>query len=63
MSPIIYHIQRIHTGCPHERKKHILQVVKESTKAIDAPGAIICDTSKAQTSQALRQFCGEWAPP
>ena len=46
-----------------KERSNILQVVKESTKAIGAPGAIICDTSKAQTSQDVRQSCGEWAPP
>ncbi len=42
-------------------KKHsdILQAIKHFTKAIGAPNAIICDTSKAQTSQAVRQLCGD----
>ena len=37
-----------------KEKNDVLQVVKLSTKAIGAPDAIICDTSKAQTPQALR---------
>ena len=39
---------------PWKKKNDVLQVVKSSTKAIGVPDAIICDTSKAQTPQALR---------
>ena len=37
----------------------VLQAIKHFTKAVDAPDDIICDTSKAQTSQAVKQFCGD----
>ena len=42
-------------------KKHsdVLQAIKHFTKAIGAPDTIICDTSKAQTSQAVKQFYGD----
>ena len=46
-----------------KERNDILQAEKQSTKAIGVPNATICDTSKAQTSQAVRQFCYEWAPP
>lgn len=42
---------------PMKRESEVLQAIKQFAKAIGAPDAIICDASKAQTSQKVKQFC------
>ena len=42
---------------PMKKESEVLQALKQFAKAIRAPDAIICDASKAQTSQKVRQFC------
>jgi hypothetical protein len=44
---------------PMKSKSEVLQAVKEFTKEIGAPDAIIADPSGEQTSMALRKFCNE----
>ena len=44
---------------PMKKESDVLLAIKQFAKAIGAPDAIICDASKAQTSQAVRQFCGD----
>jgi hypothetical protein len=44
---------------PMMSKGEVLQAVKQFTKEIGAPEAIIADPSGEQTSHALRQFCQE----
>ena len=44
---------------PMKKESEVLQALKQFAKAIGAPDAIICDASKAQTSQKVRQFCDD----
>ena len=44
---------------PMRKESDVLQAAKQFAKAMGAPDAIICDTSKAQTSQAVKQFYGD----
>ena len=44
---------------PMKKESEVLQAIKQFAKAIGAPDAIICDASKAQTSQKVRQFCND----
>jgi hypothetical protein len=44
---------------PMQREADVLKAVKQFSKEIGAPDAIICDAAKAQTSQAMRKFCNE----
>jgi hypothetical protein len=44
---------------PMTSKGEVLQAVKQFTKEIGAPEAIVADPSGEQTSHALRQFCQE----
>ena len=42
-----------------KKASEVLQAIKQFVKAIGAPDAIICDASKAQTSNKVRQFCND----
>ena len=42
---------------PKKQKSEVLQVVKQFSKEIGAPDAIICDMSGKQMSPELKQFC------
>ena len=44
---------------PMRSKSEVLQAVKQFTKEIGAPDAIVADPSKEQTSLPLRKFCSE----
>ena len=44
---------------PMKSKSEVLQAVKQFTKEIGAPEAIICDPAGEQTSNKLKQFCSE----
>ena len=44
---------------PMRSKSEVLQAVKQFTKEIGAPEAIICDSAPEQKSQAIRKLCSD----
>ena len=42
-----------------KKESDVLHAIKQFAKTIGAPDALICDASKAQTSQKVRQFCND----
>ena len=44
---------------PMKKENDVLHAVKQFAKAIGAPDAIICDASKAQKAQKVKQFCND----
>ena len=44
---------------PMKKESEVLPAIKQFAKAIGAPDAIICDASRAQTSQKVRQFLND----
>ena len=44
---------------PMTNESNVLQVVKQFSKAIGALDAIICDSSRAQTSDKVESFCSD----
>ena len=44
---------------PMKKESDVLHAIKQFAKTIGAPDALICDASKAQTSQKVRQFCND----
>ena len=44
---------------PLKNEKDLLQAIKQFTKEIGAPEALICDAARAQKSEEVRRFCTE----
>ena len=44
---------------PMKSKREVLQAVKQFTKEIGAPEALICDAAREQKSDEVKKFCNE----